>query len=181
MIIKRHISLLILTIIVTGLANAQIKVGGNVYGGGNQGDVNGSTRVNVYSGDIGAVESRTDETTPIENPKGKLFGGARMANVGGNTFVNIDGENASGYVLINQVYGGNDIAGTIGENESAEKVVPSELTAIKSDPADADPKKNAVDNTFNSFVRISTKMPATPEYYTAAEVAAAADYPENPA
>ena len=162
-------------------ASAQIKVGGNVYGGGNQGDVNGSTRVNVYSGDIGTVESRTDETTPIENPKGKLFGGARMANVGGNTFVNIDGENASGYVLINQVYGGNDIAGTIGENKSAEKVVPSELTAIKSDPADADPKKNAVDNTFNSFVRISTKMPATPEYYSAADVAAAADNPENPA
>jgi len=182
MIIKRHISLLILTIIVTGLANAQVKVGGNVYGGGNQGDVNGSTRVNVYSGDIGAVESRTDEMTPIENPKGKLFGGARMANVGGNTFVNIDGEKASGYVLINQVYGGNDIAGTIGENKNAEKVVPSELTAIKRVPADAnDPKKNAVDNTFNSYVRISTKMPATPEYYTDEDVAAAADYPENPA
>ena len=178
-----HFSLFILSLFIFFAlpASAQIKVGGNVYGGGNQGDVNGSTRVNVYSGDIGAVESRTDEMTPIENPKGKLFGGARMANVGGNTFVNIDGENASGYVLINQVYGGNDIAGTIGENKSAEKVVPSELTAIKSDPADTDPKKNAVDNTFNSYVRISTKMPATPQYYSAAEVAAAADKPEDPA
>ncbi len=162
-------------------ASAQIKVGGNVYGGGNQGDVNGSTRVNVYSGDIGTVENRTDVTTPIENPKGKLFGGARMANVGGNTFVNIDGENASGYVLINQVYGGNDIAGTIGENKSAEKVVPTELTAIKSDPADTDPKKNAVDNTFNSFVRISTKLTSPLEYYTDEDVAAAANNPEHPA
>ena len=162
-------------------ASAQIKVGGNVYGGGNQGDVNGSTRVNVYSGDIGTVENRTDVTTPVENPKGKLFGGARMANVGGNTFVNIDGENASGYVLINQVYGGNDIAGTIGGNESAEKVVPTELKAIKSDPADTDPKKNAVDNTFNSFVRISTKLTSPLEYYTDEDVAAAANNPEHPA
>ena len=160
---------------------AQIKIGGNVYGGGNQGNVNGSTKVTVRAGDIGAVEERADQTTPVANPKGKVFGGARMANVGGNTFVHIDGENASGYVLINQVYGGNDIAGTIGENKSAEKVVPTELTAIKSDPADTDPKKNAVDNTFNSYVRISTKMPATPEYYSAADVAAAADNPENPA
>ena len=180
-----HFSLFILSLFIFFAlpASAQIKVGGNVYGGGNQGDVNGSTRVNVYSGDIGAVESRTDEMTPIENPKGKLFGGARMANVGGNTFVNIDGEKASGYVLINQVYGGNDIAGTIGENKSAEKVRPTELTAVLTgaETKETHPKKNAVDNTFNSYVRISTKMPATPEYYSAAEVAAAADYPENPA
>ena len=168
-------------------ASAQIKVGGNVYGGGNQGDVNGSTRVNVYSGDIGTVESRTDETTPVENPRGKLFGGARMANVGGNTFVNIDGENASGYVLINQVYGGNDIAGTIGENMSAEKVVPSELTAIKSAMPDPLPERkteehyNDVDNTFNSYVRISTKLTSPLEYYTAEDIAAAANNPEAPA
>ena len=171
-------------------ASAQIKVGGNVYGGGNQGDVNGSTRVNVYSGDIGTVENRTDVTTPIENPKGKLFGGARMANVGGNTFVNIDGEKASGYVLINQVYGGNDIAGTIGENKSAEKVVPTELNAIKSAMPDPLPERkteehyNDVDNTFNSFVRISTKTldpSKDASYYSAADVAEAANNPEHPA
>ena len=156
MIIKRHISLLILTIIVTGLANAQIKVGGNVYGGGNQGDVNGSTRVNVYSGDIGTADpNRTEE---LANPQGMVFGGARMANVGGNSMVNIDGKNASGYIIINKVYGGNDISGTIGTAEAVGEPLPTELAG----------NKDGVDNTFNSYVNITSKKKPGKEdvYYT---------------
>ena len=78
-------------------ASAQITIGGNVYGGGNAGDVGGNTTVTVRNGDIHAV-----------------FGGARMANVEGRSFVNIDGEHASDYIVIDYVYGGNDISGTIG-------------------------------------------------------------------
>ena len=77
---------------------AQITIGGNVYGGGNAGDLGGSTTVTVHAGDISAV-----------------YGGARMANVGGYTFVNIDGAHASEDILITTVYGGNDITGTIGQ------------------------------------------------------------------
>ena len=159
MIIKRHISLLILMIIVTGLANAQIKVGGNVYGGGNQGDVNGSTRVNVYSGDIGTADpNRTEE---LANPQGMVFGGARMANVGGNSMVNIDGKNASGYIIINKVYGGNDISGTIGTAEAVGEPLPTELAG----------NKDGVDNTFNSYVNITSKKKPGKEdvYYTQSE------------
>ena len=76
---------------------AQISIGGNIYGGGNAGDTGGSTTVTVHAGDLNSV-----------------FGGARMANVGGSTFVNIDGEHASENIIITSVYGGNDIAGTIG-------------------------------------------------------------------
>jgi hypothetical protein len=65
---------------------AQITIGGNVYGGGNAGSTKGSTKVTVHAGDINAV-----------------YGGARMANVEGNAFVNIDGEHASDYILINKV------------------------------------------------------------------------------
>lgn len=88
-------------------AQAQITIGGNVYGGGNAGDMNGKTSVTVRAGDI----------------NGSVYGGARQANVGGHTFVNIDGENMSGDILINYVYGGNDIAGTIGTSILPTKTV----------------------------------------------------------
>jgi len=155
---------------------AQIKIGGNVYGGGNQANVNGSTKVTVRAGDIGAVEERTDQTTPVANPKGKVFGGARMADVGGNTFVHIDGENATDYIVVNYVYGGNDIAGTIGTAAVVNEAVPSELTEIKKTAADNDnPRKNAVDNTFNSYVRVSAKVSSPAVYYTQTEIDAATE------
>ena len=110
--------------------NAQISIGGNVYGGGNEGDMGGRTTVSIYAGDIHEV-----------------YGGARQANVGGSTFVHIDCANAlaNSYIVIDKVYGGNDIAGTIGT--SAE--IPAELTQAT---------ENKVDNTWNAFVRLSTKM-----------------------
>ncbi|UKK47958.1 hypothetical protein L6475_12195 [Prevotella sp. E9-3] len=142
---------------------AQIRIGGNVYGGGNQGEVKGSTKVTVLAGEIGAVDSAF--ARPLVNPKGKVFGGSRMANIGGNTYVHIDGEHFTkdnsttpDYILINQVFGGNDIAGTIGTAAAVGETVPDELTGIKRTAEDAEnPKKNVVDNTFNSYVRVSTK------------------------
>ena len=43
---------------------AQISIGGSIYGGGNAGDTGGSSKVTIYAGNLHAV-----------------FAGARMANV----------------------------------------------------------------------------------------------------
>ena len=123
--------------------SAQIRVGGNVYGAGNQAEVKGNSTVTVYSGTVTNV-----------------FGGARMANVGGRTFVNIDANNGkddgNDTIMISSVYGGNDIAGTIGQS-GEETTVPSELENVLDVGAGetkADhPKKNAIDNTWKTFVR----------------------------
>ena len=135
----------------TIVAQGQIRIGGNVYGGGNHAEVKGSTKVTVKAGDIGAVMD-PNATRPLSDPQGKVFGGARMANVKGSSFVHIDGENATGYILINQVFGGNDIAGHIGTAGTVGEEIPTELTEVGTGE-----KQNAVDNTFNSYVRISTK------------------------
>ena len=121
-------------------ASVKIKIGGNIYGGGNAGDTEGSTAVTIYAG----------------NYEGKVFGGARQANVGGHAFVHIDGEHASNFILINQVYGGNDIAGTIGNSTE----IPTELTEVIRDGMTDEQKKgkNNIDATWNAFVRISSKM-----------------------
>ena len=109
---------------------AQITIKGNVYGGGNEGKVNGSTNVTVKQGDLN-----------------KVFGGSRMADVGGHAYVNIDGKNATGYTVINYVFGGNDIAGHIGTAAT----LPTELEG----------NKDGVDNTWNTFVHLSTKTTTT--------------------
>ena len=121
----------------TMTAQAQITIAGNVYGGGNAGDLGGKTEVLVYGGDIHQV-----------------YGGARQANVGGSAFVHIDGEHASNYVIIDKLYGGNDIAGTIGTST----LIPSELTAVGTGAW-----QNNIDNTWNTFVRTSTKTVTTGE------------------
>ena len=118
------ISLIMFLAVMT--AQAQIKIGGSVYGGGNAGDVSGNTAVTVYAGDLNEV-----------------FGGARQANVGGHAFTHINGEEASDYILINRVYGGNDISGQIGSSEE----IPTEIKQAGT---------NGVDNTWNAFVRVSS-------------------------
>ncbi len=120
-------------LLTTLTVQAQIQIGGNVYGGGNAGNVSGNSAVNVRSGNLNNV-----------------YGGARMANVGGNAFVNIDGAHASDYIIANKVYGGNDISGTIGKT-SETKTVPQDLTHAA---------ENHVDNTWDAFVQVSTKTDA---------------------
>ena len=179
---RRVITILIVVLLSTIVAQGQIRIGGNVYGGGNHAEVRGSTKVTVLKGDIGAVMD-PNATRPLADPSGKVFGGARMANVGGSSFVNIDGENATGYILINQVFGGNDIAGTIGTAGAVGEEIPAELTEVQ--PADGtDEKKNKVDNTFNSYVRISSKVwmdeeADTVKKYQQSEISTTD--PENPA
>ena len=116
---------------------AQIKIGGNIYGGGNAGDVDGNTAVTLYAGDLNRV-----------------FGGARMANVGGHAFVNIDGKKASSYILINQVYGGNDISGTIGKDLTTSAQLP--FTPEVNTSASG----TVVDGSWSAYMRISTKTKA---------------------
>ena len=172
---RRVITILMMILLATTMAQGQIKIGGNVYGGGNKGEVKGNTRVTVKAGDIGAPVD-DDAERPLEDPKGRVFGGARMANVGGNAFVNIDGENATGYIVINQVFGGNDVAGTIG-TKPENKSLPKELKQVVPEPTTeqltaagqtreawraaykaTNPKTNDIDKTWDSYVRISTKM-----------------------
>ena len=171
---RRYITIGLMILLSTVAAQGQIKIGGNVYGGGNQGEVKGSTKVTVLAGDIGAAVDPTAER-PLADPQGRVFGGARMANVGGNTFVHIDGEHASDYILINYVFGGNDIAGKIGTAKAVGESVPTELEAVLA-AGETNEKKNAVDDEFNSYVRISTK--ALSEHYTQTEIDAAANDPE---
>ena len=118
-------------------AQGQITIAGNVYGGGNAGKLGGKTEVLVYGGDIHQV-----------------YGGARQADVKGSTFVHIDGEHASNYIVIDKLFGGNDIAGNIGTSDE----VPSELTAV----GDAEGLNN-IDPSWNTFVRTSTKTVTTGE------------------
>ena len=121
----------------TMTAQAQITIAGNVYGGGNAGKLGGKTEVLVYGGDIHQV-----------------YGGARQADVKGSTFVHIDGEHASNYIVIDKLFGGNDIAGNIGTSAK----IPAELTAV----GDAEGLNN-IDPSWNTFVRTSTKTVTTGE------------------
>jgi hypothetical protein len=120
--------------LLTAMAvQAQIVIGGSIYGGGNAGNTGGSTKVTVYEGDLHAV-----------------FAGARMADVGGSAFVHIDGEHASDYIVADYVYGGNDIAGTIGTSNTLPVDENKQTILTKT-------AENNIDNTWNAFVRISSK------------------------
>ena len=128
----RKITTILLLCLSATLTQAQITIGGSIYGGGNAGDTGGSSKVTVHAGNLHAV-----------------FAGARMANIGGSSFVHLDGEHASDYILADYVYGGNDIAGTIGSSQD----LPTELSEVGTGEGE-----NDIDNTWNAFVRISTKM-----------------------
>ena len=122
----------------------QIIIGGNVYGAGNEGDITGNTTVTVKSSQI----------------NGDVYGGARMADVGGHAFVNIDGEHTHGDIMINTVYGGNDVAGTVGKNigtATGTDQVPTELTDVlrNAETLTTNPEKNDIDNSWSAFVRTS--------------------------
>ena len=146
----RYIIVSLVLFLYTVVAQAQITVGGNVYGGGNQGLVKGNTTVTVRAGDIGARDSLDKKAKKM--PMGKVFGGARMADVGGNTFVHVDLGNASDSIIINHVFGGNDIAGHIGVNPEADKRVPKILPEELPDTAE-----NRVNSSWDTFVLFSTK------------------------
>ena len=156
-------SSILLGLLCAVVAQGQIVIGGNVYGGGNKGKVGGNTTVTVKA--VSEVNS--------------VFGGARQADIGGRAYTNIDGENATGDIRISSVYGGNDVAGTIGTSTVPVKTedYPSGLTEVIPEPTEAQltesgktrevwradykkahPEKNDIDNTWNAFVRTSRSV-----------------------
>ena len=79
------------------------------------------------------------------NIGGAVFGGARQANVGGHTNVDIKASETNLDIIINAVYGGNDIAGEIATNADT-TTVPANLTAAE---------ENNINNTYSAFIRTS--------------------------
>ena len=143
-----------LMLLCTIAAQAQIVIGGNVYGGGSKGKVAGSTSVTVKAGDLK-----------------KVFGGARQAVVGGSSYVHIDGANATDYMVIDNVFGGNDIAGTIGTLATLNESLPDDEKETL--PEEIVTNKDGVDLTWNSYVHLSTKLTSSAEYFTQADIDAA--------
>ena len=129
----RKITTILLLFLSATLMQAQIVIGGHVYGGGNAGETGGNSTVTIRGGDLNRV-----------------FGGARMADVKGRAFMNIDGAHASNYIVINRLYGGNDISGTIG---TSEEDLPDEIKTYAAN--------NNVDKTWNALLLISTKTVTT--------------------
>ena len=75
---RKITTILLLLCLFASLVQAQIVIGGHVYGGGNAGETGGNSTVTIRGGDLNRV-----------------FGGARMADVKGRAFMHIDGANAS--------------------------------------------------------------------------------------
>ena len=116
-------------------SRADINIVGNVYGGGNEGDLTGHTEVVLRGGTI----------------EGDVYGGARKADVGSYAFVNIDGQHAGDDILVRTVYGGNDISGSIGNvGDGTMPFVPSAKTAKADAPEWT--TTAAIDKTWNAFV-----------------------------
>ena len=115
-----------------GVIDDAIGTIGNVYGGGNQGDVDGNTTVNIGSSKDVIFANTPTHLTPNEetgnydvlgaNITGNVFGGGNEGNVSGNTTVNIQTADYStpptGFVGINitngSVYGGGNSADVLG-------------------------------------------------------------------
>ena len=90
----------------TTLLSAQtITIGGNVYGGGSNGEVGTDATK--------STENQTNVIIRAGEISGSVFGGGEKADVNGGTHVNLDGANASGNITIGKVYGGNDISGNV--------------------------------------------------------------------
>ena len=93
---------------------------GNVYGGGSQGDVDGSTNVNIGTKATVTYVTGTDTTTPNDvqgaNITGSVYGGGLSADVQGNSTVKIGtvalDEDATGVKIGKDVFGGGEGATT---------------------------------------------------------------------
>lgn len=109
----------------TSVEAAQHAVWGNVYGGGRMGDVcehstlmpqfhalsGVSTHVRVHSGRVGEV-----------------FGGARMADIEGGTWVEIEDHSTDHFhAIIDRVFGGSDLSGSIGVSKHVSKTLGNEF------------------------------------------------------
>ena len=128
---RRRTALLTALLLAGGMASAQVVVEGNVFGGGNLGQVTKNTTVTVNDGTIGRkltlAERKNDENGQITRIRfGNVYGGGNgydgtdyshgipsidrtLGLVKGNTFVTIKGS----AVVRHAVYGGGNL-GTVG-------------------------------------------------------------------
>ena len=114
----RAVMLVLYVALLLGItpATAQILIKGNVYGGGNEGKLTGNTNVELRGGVI----------------EGSVYGGARMADVTDRTYVNINAAAATSALVVEAVYGGNDIAGVVGADnkESTMPTIANKVTEV---------------------------------------------------
>ena len=106
----------------------------NIYGGGNEAEVQGKTHINIGTLSQVNLPSADDETTmtPVKGAKitNCVYGGGNEANVTGDTEVNIGtvsftGEGIDGVLVVEDVYGGGkgsttNVTGTAIVNIGAE-------------------------------------------------------------
>ncbi len=141
---RLHGMVLAVLMLMPSMAWADIVIGGSVYGGGKQGAVgtanklatevkagtpvdadnattatvvtiNGGTLNNVYGGgEMGDSKGQTNVVLKGGSISGSVYGGARMADIDGFAHVLIDGANAVNDLVVDSIFGGNDVSGTIG-------------------------------------------------------------------
>ena len=87
-----------------------------------------------------SLSSKAQEQTKLINIAGRVYGGACQADVGGSTFVNIGSDNFD--VLINAVYGGNDVSGEVG-------------TSATKKPDGFTPEIESIDDSFDAFIHVN--------------------------
>lgn len=85
-------------------------------------------------------KAQEQEQTKLINIAGSVYGGACQADVGGSTFVNIGSDNFD--VLINAVYGGNDVSGEVG-------------TSATKKPDGFTPEIESIDDSFDAFIHVN--------------------------
>ena len=101
----------------------------DVFGGGNNADVTGSTSINLKNGTVsnniygGGSQADVSENTTISLENGTVlndvYGGGMQGNVGGNVTVNVSKANNTGTVTVgHDVYGGGALANTNTANFS---------------------------------------------------------------
>ncbi|MCR4603310.1 MAG: hypothetical protein K5683_07250, partial [Prevotella sp.] len=175
---SKNLFFLLLLILVASQAKAQITIGGNVYGGGEAGKVEGNGNVTIKSGTLGSfsaggvttggnvygggnqgdLKGHTTVTLQGGDIRGGVYGGARMADVKKYTYVNIDGANQLHDLTVNRVYGGNDISGVIGAEQGGTAGSVDDLPFAS---VDANNGTNHVDNTFQSFIQATKERSVT--------------------
>ena len=109
----------------------------DVFGGGNNADVTGSTSINLKNGTVsnniygGGSQAHVSGNTSISLENGTVsndvYGGGMQGNVGGNVTVNVSKANNTGTVTVgHDVYGGGALANTntanfsLGANDAEE-------------------------------------------------------------
>lgn len=117
----------------------------DVFGGGNNADVTGSTSINLKNGTVsnniygGGSQADVSENTSISLENGTVlndvYGGGMQGNVGGNVTVNVSKANNTGTVTVgHDVYGGGALANTNTANFSlgANNAEDIDLTSVNS-------------------------------------------------